>query len=108
MEELFLVFLNMSITAGWVVIALLLLRPLLKKAPGWITCGLWGLVGLRLLLPFSIESALSLIPSTNTLPPESIYLSAPQIHSGFETLNSTVNPILSEHFSASGFETQTD
>ncbi len=107
MEELFLVFLNMSITAGWVVIALLLLRPLLKKAPGWITCGLWGLVGIRLLLPFSIESALSLIPSTNTLPPESIYLSAPQIHSGFETLNSTVNPILSEHFSASGFETQT-
>ncbi len=106
MEELFLNFLNMSITAGWIVLVLVLVRPLLKKAPKWITCALWGLVALRLLLPFSVESAISLIPSTETVPPEAIYQTEPQIHSGITVLNSAVNPILAEHFSASGSETQ--
>ncbi len=103
MEELFLNFLNMSITAGWIVLVLVLVRPLLKKAPKWITCALWGLVALRLVLPFSVESAISLIPSTETVPPEAIYQTEPQIHSGITVLNSAVNPILSEHFSASGW-----
>lgn len=107
MEELFLNFLNMSITAGWIVLVLVLVRPLFKKAPKWITCALWGLVALRLVLPFSVESAISLIPSTETVPPEAIYQTEPQIHSGITILNSAVNPILSEHFSASGFETET-
>lgn len=107
MKELFLNFLNMSITAGWIVLVLVLVRPLLKKAPKWITCALWGLVALRLVLPFSVESAISLIPSTETVPPEAIYQTEPQIHSGITVLNSAVNPILSELFSASGFETET-
>ncbi|MBQ8912147.1 MAG: hypothetical protein IJY89_06210, partial [Clostridia bacterium] len=106
MEELFLRFFNMSVTAGWIVLALVILRPLLKKAPRWITCALWGLVALRLILPFSIESAISLIPSAQTVPPESIYQAEPQIHTGIDVLNSAVNPILSEKFSASGFETE--
>ena len=63
MTAVFLHFLNMSITAGWIVLAVLLLRLCLKRAPRWITCLLWGLVALRLVLPFSIESALSLIPT---------------------------------------------
>ena len=96
MEELFLRFFNMSVTAGWIVLALVILRPLLKKAPRWITCALWGLVALRLILPFSIESAISLIPSAQTVPPESIYQAEPQIHTGIDVLNSAVNPILSE------------
>lgn len=56
MTGLFLQLLNVSITATWVALAVLVLRPLLKKAPKWITCLLWGVVGLRLLLPFSIKS----------------------------------------------------
>ena len=107
MEELFLNFLNMSITAGWIVLVLVLLRPLLKKAPKWITCAMWGLVALRLVLPISVESAISLIPSAETVPPEAIYQTEPQIDSGITVLNSAVNPILSEHFSASGFENET-
>lgn len=107
MEELFLGFLNRAIVAGYIILALVLLRPFLKKAPKWITCALWGLVALRLILPFSIESAISLIPSAETVPPESIYQAEPQIQTGFPSLNSAVNPIISEQFGATGFETET-
>lgn len=95
MEKVFISLLNTSITAGYLVIAVMLLRPLLKKAPKYIRCILWGLVGLRLILPFSFESVLSLIPSAETVPPEIVTSPAPTIRSGFSLINSTVNPILS-------------
>ncbi len=96
METVFLKLLNMSITAGWIVLAVILLRLLLKKAPKWISCLLWVLVGLRLILPFSFKSILSLIPSAETVPQEIIYAEKPTIHSGVPFVNSTVNPIISE------------
>lgn len=68
MASVFLKLLNMSITAGWIVLAVMLLRLLLRKMPKQFTCMLWGLVGLRLILPFSPESIFSLIPSSETLP----------------------------------------
>ena len=68
MEDLFIHVLNISITASFLVLAIFLYRLFAKKAPKWVSVLLWGLVGLRLLLPFSIESALSLIPSKNTIP----------------------------------------
>lgn len=52
MSELFIQMFNLSLTAGWIVLAVLLLRPFLRRAPKWIPCLLWGIVGLRLLLPF--------------------------------------------------------
>ncbi|MDY6088161.1 MAG: M56 family metallopeptidase, partial [Eubacteriales bacterium] len=63
MTELFLKIINMSISASWVVLAVLVLRFILKKAPKWVNVLLWGVVAIRLLCPFSIESALSLIPN---------------------------------------------
>ncbi len=96
METVFLHLLNMSITAGWITLAVIIIRLFLKKAPKWITVLLWGLVGLRLILPISIESVLSLIPSAETVPPEIIYAQKPQIHTGVEIFNSTVNPVISE------------
>ena len=60
METVFLKILNMSITAGWLVLAVLLMRLLLRKAPKYLTVIMWALVGIRLVLPFSLESALSL------------------------------------------------
>ena len=96
METVFLHLLNMSITAGWIALAVIILRLFLKKAPRWITVLLWGLVGLRLLLPVSIESVLSLIPSAETVPPEIIYAQEPVIHSGVDVFNSAVNPVISE------------
>lgn len=96
MENIFISLLNTSITAGYLVIAVMLLRPLLKKAPKYIRCILWGLVGLRLILPFSFESVLSLIPSAEPIPPEIVTSPAPVIHSGITFVNSAVNPVISQ------------
>ena len=68
MTELFLKIINMSISASWIVLAVLILRLLLKKAPKWVSVLLWGIVAVRLICPFSFESALSLIPSAETIP----------------------------------------
>ena len=69
MSELFLKIVNMSISASWVVIAVLTLRFCLKKAPKWVNVLLWGIVAARMVFPFSIESVLSLIPSAETISP---------------------------------------
>ena len=94
MEALFLKLVNMSITASWLVLAIIAVRLIFKKAPKWILCLLWGFVAVRLICPFSIESALSLIPSAEPLPQEIIYTAEPQIHSGVTVIDQTVNPIL--------------
>ena len=94
MTAVFLHFLNMSITAGWIVLAVLLLRLCLKRAPRWITCLLWGLVALRLVLPISIESALSLIPSAQTVPSDIVSTDAPSIDSGVTIIDRPINHLL--------------
>ena len=70
MTELFIQILNMSISAGWLVLAVVLLRPFLGKAPRWILPLLWGIVGIRLVIPVTVESVFSLIPSAETISPE--------------------------------------
>lgn len=96
MENIFLKIFNMSITASWIALAVMLLRLPLKKAPKWIMGVLWAFVALRLILPISLESVLSLIPSAQTLPRDFTYSPAPIINSGIPALNSTVNPVISE------------
>ena len=95
MSAVFLKLLNISITAGYLILAVLLLRLLLKRAPKWIRGLMWGLVGLRLALPFSIESVLSLIPSGEVVTPEAVlHTSIPSISSGIPAVNQAVNPLL--------------
>ena len=96
MDTVFLKILNISITASWLVLAVLLMRLVLKKAPKWLMVVMWALVGLRLVLPFTLESGLSLIPSTETVPPEILYETAPEIQTGIPIFNSVVNPVISE------------
>ncbi len=96
MEQVFINLLNTSITAGYLVLAVLLLRPILKKAPKFIRCILWAFAGLRLILPFSLESITSLIPSAQPVPPEIVTAPVPTLQTGFSVLNSAINPILSE------------
>jgi len=84
MEAVFLHILNIAITASWLVLAVVLLRFVLKKAPKWATCLLWGIVALRLLLPFSLESALSLIPDAEPIPESIIITGTPTVNSGLE------------------------
>ncbi len=98
MEKIFVSLLNMSITAGWIVIALVLLRPLIKKLPKWVGCTLWALVGIRLLLPFSFESVLSLIPSAETIPSDIAMQRNPAVHTGIQVLNHAVNPVITHSF----------
>ena len=62
MADIFLKIVNMSISASWIALAVLILRLLLKKAPKWITVLLWGIVAVRLVCPFNFESVMSLIP----------------------------------------------
>ncbi|MCR5323003.1 MAG: M56 family metallopeptidase [Lachnospiraceae bacterium] len=90
LENIFVRFVNLSLTAGWLVLAVIVLRLILKKAPKWIFCILWGLVALRLILPVSIESRLSLIPSTEVLPSDITYTAHPQIHSGIAVIDDLI------------------
>ena len=62
--------LNTSISASFLVAAIIILRLILKKAPKALIVALWGMVAIRLICPFSIESALSLVPSEETIPTE--------------------------------------
>ncbi len=90
---------NLSITASWLVLAVLIMRLLFRKAPRWVSCLLWGLVALRLICPISVESALSLIPAAEPLPQDILYTQTPEIHSGVEVIDNFVNPAISDFLS---------
>ncbi len=98
MSEIFLKVLNMSIAASWLILAVVLLRLVLKRAPKWIAVLLWCIVALRLAVPFSFESALSLIPSAETFDPHNIQYETPAISSGIPAVNNAINPVLGETF----------
>lgn len=98
MEAVFLKLLNMSISAGWIVLMLILFRLIFKKAPKWITALMWTLVGIRLVCPFSFESILSLMPSPETVPSEIVYAKNPTIQSGISIIDNSLNPIISTSF----------
>ncbi len=101
MAAVFLKLLNLSISASWLVLAVLVLRLVSKRSPKWMNVLLWGIVALRLVLPFSVESALSLIPSAETVSPAVVQFDpAPTITSGVSIIDNAVNPSLSEHFAA--------
>ena len=98
MTDVFLKILNMSITASWLLLAVFLVRLLLKKAPKWVSGVFWAMAALRLIIPFSLPSELSLIPSTETIPPDIALMHRPAITSGLELVNQAVNPLVSESF----------
>ena len=98
MSELFLKIVNMSISASWVVIAVLTLRFCLKKAPKWVSVLLWGIVAVRMVFPFSIESVLSLIPSAETISPTIMMEQTPSVQTGVPALNHVINPVISGSF----------
>ena len=101
MAAVFLKLLNLSISASWLVLAVLVLRLGSRRSPKWMNVLLWGIVALRLVLPFSVESALSLIPSAETVSPAVVQFDpAPTITSGVNIIDNAVNPALSEHFAA--------
>lgn len=98
LSEVFLKIVNMSISASWLVLAVLLLRLVLKKAPKWVSVLLWGFVAVRLICPFSIESVLSLIPSAETVSPEIMMDWTPEISTGIGSVDTVINPIITQTF----------
>lgn len=94
MDDVFLKLVNLSISASWLILAVLVLRVVLKKAPKWVMPLLWGVVALRLVCLFSIESALSLIPSAETIPREIVTETREPVLYEQATLDIVTNPTL--------------
>lgn len=94
MDDIFLKLVNLSISASWLILAVLVLRVVLKKAPKWVMPLLWGVVALRLVCLFSIESALSLIPSAETIPSEIVTETREPVLYEQATLDIVTNPTL--------------
>jgi beta-lactamase regulating signal transducer with metallopeptidase domain len=103
MGEIFLKLLNLSITASWLILAVLCIRLLFRKIPKWITCLLWGVVAIRLIFPFSIESAFSLQLSAepiriSTMVEGELIPYVPSVNSNIDVVENTVNSLLAEAF----------
>ena len=98
MSDLFLKIVNMSISASWLVVAVLILRLVLKKAPKWVNVLLWGIVAVRLICPFSFESALSLIPSAETFPEKIISGPSFDIQTGISPVDNRINDYLGDRY----------
>ncbi len=98
MVDVFLKTLNMSIAAGWLILAVMMLRLVLKKAPKWIAVLLWGIVALRLVLPFSFESVLSLVPSAETIPEKVITGPSFDIQTGIAPVDDRINDYLGDRY----------
>ena len=99
MEMIFLNVFNRSLAAGWLILAVIVVRFLLKKAPRRLSCVLWAVVAVRLLCPFFPVSSFSLIPSGETISAEVVrFAPAPAIDSGIPALNEALNPMIGERF----------
>lgn len=98
MNHIFIEILNNSLITSLLIIAVIIVRMIIKKAPKWFSCVLWGLVAIKLVFPFSIESVFSLVPSSKPIPSDIEYSATPQIESGVDAINRVVNPVLEQNF----------
>ncbi len=98
MSKIFIHIANMSISAGYAVIAVLLLRLIFKKAPKWLNVAIWGIVALRLVIPFSFESIFSIIPSGEVISPNIMTDRNPSIYTGIPLVDTGLNYVIEESF----------
>lgn len=99
MSQVWIKVINLSIQASWLVLAIILFRLAAAKAPKWSRVLLWGLVGIRLVCPVTLESMLSLVPSAETISPDIMTQTDPSIETGIPAVNNTVNPLINYSFS---------
>lgn len=98
MNQIFLELLNNAMVSSILIVVIMMIRLCMKKAPKWFACVLWGLVAIKLVLPFRIESMLSLIPNSKPIPIDIEYQSVPQITSSVTVIDDVVNPMLASNF----------
>lgn len=95
LDRIFLQILNMSFTASLVIIIVLIARVILRKSPKSISFALWGVVLFRLIIPFSFESVISVLPiKSSPITQDIIYMAKPKIDTGITIINNTVNASL--------------
>ena len=99
MNDVFIGILNNALISSFLIIAVIVVRFFIKRAPKWIACALWALVAIKLVLPFRMESVLSLVPSSQPIPSDIEYTAIPHIETGVAAVNQVVNPVLVENFS---------
>lgn len=97
MGEIFLKLFNISIISCWIVLAVVIFRIVFKRAPKWSNCLLWAVVGVRLIMPFSIESVFSLIPSTEVID-TTTYIGRPYLQTGISVVDKNVNDYLGSNY----------
>ena len=98
MTNIFLNILNISISSSWVILAVIIMRFLLRKSSKTFRYYLWLIVAIRLLLVPSFESGLSLIPSVETIPKDIAASRVPSIQSGIEVVDKVINPVIIANF----------
>lgn len=98
MGEIFLKTLNTGLTAGWLILAVIVFRLLFRRAPKWISCLLWGLVAFKLACPVTMESALSLIPSSEPLPEKIMTENSFRVDTGIGFVDAPMNAYLGDHY----------
>ena len=100
MSDIFLKLLNMSLAASWLIVVVVILRLIARKTPRWIICLLWGLVAIRLVCPFSIESPFGLVPSDEVITKNILSESHHKLNitTGVKTLDAMVNEYLGDTY----------
>ena len=93
----FVELINESIIAGGLILAVILVRLICKNAPKRLRCALWGLVGVLLICPFSIESDFSMVLSTEIID-ISTYDTRPYITTGISAVDTKINGLIEEHY----------
>lgn len=109
LEQTFITFFNMTVTGSYIILAIILIRLLLQKAPKIFSYCLWIVAGLRLICPFSFSSVLSIfnflsVPTQESsvggatvngyVPNDIGMMQAPQISTGVEVADTVINPVL--------------
>lgn len=100
MSDIFLKLLNMSLAASWLIVVVVILRLIARKTPRWIICLSWGLVAIRLVCPFSIESPFGLVSSDEVITKNILSESHHKLNitTGVKTLDAVVNEYLGDTY----------
>ena len=94
-DKIFLDVVNMSITGSFAMLIIILVRLLLRKAPKVFSYTLWFVAFFRLLVPFSFESVLSILPfNTMPLSTDMLYIETPCVETGIKVIDNVINPVV--------------
>ena len=95
MENVFIEVLNLTLPGTLFIAALLILRVIYNKFPKNLNLFMWAMVFVRLMFPIKLESPVSLMPRSDTIPKDIMISHKPSIDSGINFVNDAVNPVLS-------------